>query len=88
MATTTTTRTVQLEVTYGDYTTRNYKVPWQEGVAVEAVIRQIQAFNTAAATEGSSVKQTFLSESGTAISGITDATTIVKMEEVLYSAQN
>lgn len=85
---TTTTRSIQLEMTYTDFTTRNYKIPWKDNTTAETVISRIQAFNAAAATSGSSVKQTFVSNNGADVGGITDATSIIRTEEVIYSAQN
>lgn len=79
----TTTKSINATMTYGDYTTRTYKIPWQDNTDV---VDKIKAFNTAASTENSSVKQTFLSENGVAVTGITKATTIRRTEEELYHA--
>lgn len=81
--TTTTTKTVNAKLTYADYTERTYKIPWKENNDVTA---KIKAFNTAAASPGSSVQQTFLSDNGAAVVAITDATTVIKTEEEIYHA--
>lgn len=79
----TTTRTVNLKASYGDYTERTYKINWKGNVDIAT---KIKAFNAAAANDASSVAQTFLSENGAPIVAITDATTIVKTEEEIYHA--
>lgn len=81
-----TTRTVNLTASYEDYTERTYKIPLQETQSTATIKTQIQLFNTAAGTENSSVRQTFLSENGARISAITDAVTVVKTEEEIYHA--
>lgn len=78
-----TTRTVNLKLTYEDYTERTYKIPWQGNADVTTRIKQ---FNTAAAIDQSSVRYTFLSENGAPPTAITEATTIVKTEEEIYHA--
>lgn len=78
-----TTRTLKLTLTYGDYTERNYNIAWQNNADVA---QKVKAFNTAAQNSESTVAQTFLSENGAAPTAITAATTIVKTEEVIYSA--
>ncbi len=79
----TTTRTVNLKASYGDYTERTYKIRWQGNTDLAT---RIKAFNAAASNNASSVAQTFLSENGSPIVAITDATTIVKTEEEIYHA--
>lgn len=79
----TTTNTVALKATYGDFTERNYKINWNGNTDIA---NKIKAFNTAASDTTSSVAQTFLSENGSPITAITEATTITKTEEVIYSA--
>lgn len=81
----TTTRTVNVEMTYTDYTTRNYKVPLNttQSSMVKTAIRN---FNTAAADANSSVAQTFLSDSGARVGSITNATIVEKQEEEIYHA--
>lgn len=78
-----TTKTVNAKMSYADYTERTYKIPWQDNNDVTA---KIKAFNTAAASQSSSVAQTFLSENGAAVVAITDATTVIKTEEEIYHA--
>lgn len=81
-----TTNTIQLELTYTDYSTRTYKIPLSsytsEGIA--AAKTAIRNFNTAAGTADSSVQQTFLSEDGANVARISDATVINRTEEVIY----
>lgn len=81
-----TTNTIQLELTYTDYSTRTYKIPLaeytSEGIATAKTA--IRNFNTAASTAGSSVQQTFLSEDGAAVARISDATVVNRTEEVIY----
>lgn len=81
----TTTKTVNVELTYTDYTTRNYKIPLNttQGSLVKTAIRN---FNTAAANANSSVAQTFLSDGGARVGSITNATIVVKEEEEIYHA--
>lgn len=79
----TTTSTVNLKITYADYTERTYKIRWNGNSDVTA---KIKAFNTAANTPNSSVQRTFLSENGAAPTAITEATTIIKTEEEIYHA--
>lgn len=78
-----TTKTVNAKMSYADYTERTYKIPWNGNNDVTA---KIKAFNTAAASQSSSVQQTFLSENGAAVVAITDATTVIKTEEEIYHA--
>lgn len=78
-----TTKTVNVKMSYADYTERTYKIHWNDNNDVTAKIR---AFNTAAASPNSSVQQTFLSENGAVVVAITDATTVIKTEEEIYHA--
>lgn len=82
-----TTNTIQVELTYTDYDTRTYKIPFQSYTAegVENAKNKIRAFNTAAATSDSAVQQTFLSNDGARVARISGATLISRNEEVLYS---
>lgn len=79
----TTTRTVNLKASYGDYTERTYKIRWNGNADIAT---KIKAFNAAANNDASSVAQTFLSENGARITAITEATTVVKTEEEIYHA--
>lgn len=81
----TTTFTANLELTYADYTTRNYKIPLQTEAA-PYVVSKIQAFNAAAADSNSSVSKTFLSNGGAQVGSITEATTVYREEEEIYHA--
>lgn len=81
----TTTQTINLELTYKDYTTRTYKVPLQTGAETQAKAK-IRAFNTAAENDASSVAQTFVSNDGSAVAGITAATIVYRTEEEIYHA--
>lgn len=85
MATTTTT-TIQVELTYTDYDTRKYNIPFESYTAegVSAAKTALRNFNTAAATADSSVQQTFLSDGGAPVARINSATLINRTEEVLY----
>jgi len=82
----TTETTIQVELMYTDYSTRNYNIPFAEYTegGVNAAKTAIRNFNTAAATAGSSVQQTFLSEDGAPVARISDATLINRTEEVIY----
>lgn len=82
---TVTTDNIQVELTYTDYVTRNYKIPLQSGAVTQAVAK-IKAFNAAASDPTSSVTQTFLSESGAPVAGITAAIVIHREEEEIYHA--
>lgn len=81
-----TTTTINVELTYTDYSTRTYKIPTpeppEETTAIKTAIRN---FNTAAQTENSSVRQTFLSENGNPVASINQATIVTREEEVLYA---
>lgn len=84
----TTTNTINVKLTYSDYTDRTYKIPVRGEMSQEtynAAKEQIRAFNTAAANVGSSVKQTFVSVNGQPVTGITDATLVTTEEEVIYN---
>ena len=80
----TTTKTVNVELTYTDYTTRNYKIPLNttQGSLVKTAIRN---FNTAAADQTGAVAQTFLSDGGATVAEITSAVMIETTEEVLFN---
>lgn len=82
----TTTTTVNLELTYDDYTTRNYKIPLRTGTTTSTVKTAITAFNTAAGDANSSVAQTFISEGEAKVGGITNAIIVEKQEEEIYHA--
>lgn len=81
----TTTSTISLKLSYADYTERTYKINWTGNTDIAT---KIKAFNNAASNDASTVTQTFLSENGARPVAITDATTIVKTEEVIYNAQS
>lgn len=81
----TTTNTLNMKATYGDYTERTYKINWNGNTDIAT---KIQAFNQAAASASSSVAQTFLSENGAQITAITEATTVTRTEEEIYNAQS
>ena len=83
----TTNTTIQVEMTYTDYDTRTYKIPFQSYTAegVEAAKTALRNFNTAAATADSSVQQTFLSDGGARVASINNATLIQRTEDVIYS---
>lgn len=79
----TTTSTINLKLSYADYTERTYKIEWRGNTDIAA---KIKAFNQAATNDASTVTQTFLSENGARPVAITDATTVVKTEEEIYHA--
>lgn len=83
----TTSDTMQVELTYTDYDTRTYKIPFQnytaEGIA--AAKTAIRNFNQAAQTENSEVRQTFISNNGASVASINSATLIHRTEDVIYS---
>lgn len=79
----TTTSTVNLTMTYGDYTERTYKINWNGNADIA---NKIKAFNAAASNDASSVSQTFLSENGARPTAITEAVTIIKTEDEIYHA--
>ena len=83
---TTTDYTIELEMTYTDYTTRTSKIPIDlEREDADTYPHQaIRAFNTAASDPSSSVAQTFLSDNGAAVARISAATIVMKTEEVIY----
>lgn len=81
----TTTRNVNVELTYTDYTTRNYKIPLNTTQS-SMVKTGIRNFNTAAADPNSSVAQTFLSDGGARVGSITNAVIVQKEEEEIYHA--
>lgn len=80
---TTTTSTLNLKLSYDDYTTRTYKTDWQGNADVAA---RVKAFNLAAADPSSSIKQTFVSENGAHITAITSATGTTRTTEDIYHA--
>ena len=82
-----TTMTLSVGLTYTDYSTRTYKIPYRgtdDDSDLNTVKTRIRAFNTAAQTDGSSVKQTFLSENGAQVASIGEATIVERTEEVIY----
>lgn len=83
----TTTNTIQLEISYTDYSERTYKIPYKRDISegTEATKTAIRAFNTAAADSNSAVAQTFLSNTGAPAASITSATLVKKTEEVIYN---
>ena len=81
----TTTSTLSLKMSYADYTERTYKINWEGNTDIST---KIKAFNAAADNDASSVTQTFRSENGARPVAITEATTIIKTEEVIYDAQS
>lgn len=84
-----TTNTVEVTVGYGDYTSRKYTLPWDtETMTTASISAAAAAFNTAASTENSTVKQVFLSDGGAPISGVTKVATVTETTEVIYSAES
>lgn len=86
---TTTSDVIQVELTYRDYTTRNYKIPSKNGFTQEGMDDAkagIRAFNAAASSASSATAQTFLSATGAPVGSITDATLIHTESEVIYHA--
>lgn len=81
----TTTRIIQIEMTYGDYSTRNYKIPMTDEATATTAREQIAAFNEAASVSGSSIANTFISENESPVVRISSGTIIQTTEEVLYS---
>ena len=84
---TTTTNKIKLTAIYTDYEERTFNIPnnWQpEDYA--SIKSAIANFNTAAASIGSSVNQTFVSNGGASIARIKAAEVIETTEEVIYSA--
>ncbi len=80
---------IQVELTYTDYTKRNYRIPFKGEVTAEnitAAKAAIEAFNTAAGAASSAVAMTFISDDGAVVGGITDATIIQTTEEDIYNA--
>lgn len=78
---------IQVEMTYTDYTTRNYKIPSKTGFeGMDAAKAGIRAFNAAASSASSATAQTFLSATGAPVGSITDATLIHTEEEEIYHA--
>lgn len=83
----TTTTTMQVELTYTDYDTRTYKIPFQNNTAegIAAAKTALRNFNQAAQTDGSDVKKTFISNNGASVASINSATLIQRTEDVIYS---
>lgn len=83
------TTTMNVGLTYTDYTTRTYKLPFHTPPSTseetEAMKTAIRNFNTAAQTDGSSVKQTFLSENGAQVASIHEAIVVIRNEDVIYN---
>ena len=85
---TTTSNIIQVELTYTDYTTRNYKIPVKGELTddtLDTAKAGIRAFNAAASSASSATAQTFLSASGAPVGSITDATLISTETEVIYN---
>lgn len=84
----TVTNTMQVGLIYNDLSERTYKIPYNMDSSAEAlgyVKEAIRNFNTAAATAGSEVNQTFLSDDGATVARVKNATLIVKREDVIYN---
>lgn len=84
----TVTNTMQVGLIYTDLTERTYKIPYNMDSSAEALgyaKEAIRNFNTAAATAGSEVNQTFLSDDGAPVARVKNATLIVKREDVIYN---
>lgn len=82
----TTTYTMDVQLTYTDYATRTYKLPIRNTPEdLEPMKAAIRNFNTAAQTDGSSVKQTFLSENGAQVASIHEAIVVIRNEDVIYN---
>ena len=83
-----TTNTFNINMVYQDFSERTYKLPlngdWSQETHNQA-INQIQAFNTAAQNDASSVSQTFLSDGGSRVVRIKSAILVEKTEEEIYS---
>lgn len=83
-----TTNTFNVNMVYQDFDERTYKIPlngdWSQETRNQAVT-QIQAFNTAAQNDSSSVSQTFRSDGGSKVVRIKSAILIEKTEEEIYS---
>lgn len=85
---TVTTNTMQVGLIYNDLSERTYKIPYNMDSSAEALgyaKEAIRNFNTAAATAGSEVNQTFLSDDGATVARVKNATLIVKREDVIYN---
>lgn len=79
---------MQLKMSYRDYTTRTYKIPYNREDTAESIAATktaIQNFNTAAADQTGAVAQTFLSDGGATVAEITSAVMIETTEEVLFN---
>ena len=79
--------TIKLTAIYTDYEERNINIPNNFAPEDSASIKAaISNFNTAAASVGSSVNQTFVSNNGASIARIKAAEVVDTTEEVIYSA--
>lgn len=84
-----TTNTVDVTVGYADYTSRKYSLPWDtEAITLAGISTAAAAFNAAAQTDNSSVKQVFRSDDGAPIVGVTKVEAITETTEVIYSAES
>lgn len=84
-----TTNSVDVTVGYGDYTSRKYSLSWNaETMTTASIAAAASAFNSAAQTENSSVKQVFLSDGGAPIVGVTKVEAITETTEVIYDAES
>lgn len=84
----TTTLTMNVGLTYTDYSTRTYKLPIREmPTELEPFKTAIRNFNVAASSASSSVAQTFISDNGAPVASINEATLVIRTEEVLYSVE-
>lgn len=81
----TTTKIVQVEMTYADYSTRNYKIPMTDEATATTARERIAAFNEAASVPSSSIATTFISDNESPVVRISSGTIIQTTEEVLYS---
>lgn len=81
-----TTTTINLDLSYTDYSERTYKIPFDpENITGQQCIDRIQAFNTAAAIPTSNVAQTFVSKTGAPVARITAAMVLTRTEEVIFN---
>lgn len=83
----TVTNKIKLTAIYTDYEERTINIPNKYGFEDYASIKSaIANFNAAAASIGSSVNQTFVSNGGASIARIKAAEIVETTEEVIYSA--
>ena len=83
----TVTNKIKLTAIYTDYEERTINIPNKYGFEDHASIKAaIANFNAAAASIGSSVNQTFVSNGGASIARIKAAEIVETTEEVIYSA--